>query len=123
MIEALCDDLNTPRAIAAMHNFAREARKGDDAAAQYLTAALEFLGFDPSGMSSKAEEAEILVHADPAFAARINERIEARLAARAAKDWGEADRIRDELAGEGIVLKDYKDAETGEIKTSWEEKR
>ncbi len=43
-----------------------------------------------------------------------------RLAARKAKNWAEADRIRDELAAMGIALKDSKDPATGEIVTTWE---
>ena len=41
-----------------------------------------------------------------------------RLAARAAKNWAESDRIRDELAAMGIALKDNKDGTT-----TWEVKR
>jgi cysteinyl-tRNA synthetase len=44
----------------------------------------------------------------------------ARNAARKAKDFKEADRIRDELAGMGIELKDAKDPKTGELITTWE---
>jgi cysteinyl-tRNA synthetase len=50
----------------------------------------------------------------------VNEKIKARLAARKAKDFKEADRIRDELAAMGIALKDAKDPATGEIVTTWE---
>ena len=50
----------------------------------------------------------------------IQEQIKARLAARAEKNWAEADRIRDELAGKGIQLKDGKDPETGAPVTTWE---
>ena len=39
------------------------------------------------------------------------------------KNFAEADRIRDELAQQGIQLMDYKDPETGERKTKWEVKR
>ena len=46
--------------------------------------------------------------------------IAARKAARAAKDFAESDRIRDELAKMGIALKDSKDPKTGEIVTTWE---
>jgi cysteinyl-tRNA synthetase len=43
---------------------------------------------------------------------KLNEMIEARLEARAARNWAESDRIRDELAAMGIALKDNKDGTT-----------
>jgi cysteinyl-tRNA synthetase len=43
---------------------------------------------------------------------KLNRKIKDRLKARAAKDWTESDRIRDDLAGIGIVLKDNKDGTT-----------
>ncbi len=46
-----------------------------------------------------------------------------RLALIAAKNWVEADKIRDELLEQGIQLKDGKDPETGERVTTWEVKR
>jgi cysteinyl-tRNA synthetase len=46
-----------------------------------------------------------------------------RLAFIAAKNWAEADRIRDELLEQGIQLKDGKDPKTGERVTTWEVKR
>ena len=51
---------------------------------------------------------------------RVAEMVIARNAARKAKDFKEADRIRDELAGMGIELKDAKDPKTGELITTWE---
>jgi len=50
----------------------------------------------------------------------VNVLIKARLAARKAKDFVEADRIRDELEAKGIVLMDAKDPKTGELVTTWE---
>jgi cysteinyl-tRNA synthetase len=52
--------------------------------------------------------------------ARIASFVDARNAARKAKDFKEADRIRDELAAMGIELKDAKDPKTGELVTTWE---
>ena len=46
---------------------------------------------------------------------KVESRIAARNAARARKDWDEFDRIRDELAAMGVVLKDTKDGTTWEI--------
>jgi len=46
---------------------------------------------------------------------RLNELIEKRLGARAAKDFKESDRIRDELAAMGVILKDSKDGTTWEV--------
>ena len=46
---------------------------------------------------------------------RIRALVDARTAARKAKDFKESDRIRDELAAMGVVLKDSKDGTTWEI--------
>ena len=51
---------------------------------------------------------------------RVDELIEARNAARVAKNFKEADRIRAELEAMGITLKDAKDPKTGELTTTWE---
>ncbi len=54
---------------------------------------------------------------------KVDPLIAARAAARKAKDFAEADRIRAELDAMGIALKDSKDPETGELVTTWEVKR
>ncbi|WP_456077689.1 CysS/YqeB C-terminal domain-containing protein [Kaistia algarum] len=54
---------------------------------------------------------------------KIASLIVTRLEARRAKDFAEADRIRNELDAMGIALKDAKDPTTGEIVTTWEVKR
>jgi cysteinyl-tRNA synthetase len=40
-----------------------------------------------------------------------------------AQNWAEADRIRDQLTSQGILLKDSKDSASGERVTTWEVKR
>ena len=50
----------------------------------------------------------------------VNSRIVARKVARKAKNYAEADRIRNELIGRGVRLEDKKDPKTGELVTTWE---
>ncbi|HEY1780168.1 MAG TPA: cysteine--tRNA ligase [Roseiarcus sp.] len=63
-------------------------------------------------------EADGSYSADPVTQKRIDELISLRAAARAAKNWAESDRLRDELAELRVAIKDNKDGTT-----SWEPKR
>jgi len=114
VLEALMDDLNTPKAIAALHRLHSAGHWGG------LLAALAFLGFagDRANIERTASGAGKAQAGSSAEA--VSERIAARNAARAAKDFKEADRIRGELEAMGITLKDTKDPETGELVTTWE---
>ncbi len=106
--KALCDDLNTPEAMAAMSAYATVANAAADrgdlatmaAARRDLEAGGALLGI----LQSTPEAWEKGADADDN--ARIDTLIEARLAARRLKDWAEADRIRDQLAAEGIEIMD-----------------
>ena len=106
VVEALADDLNTPKAIAEIH--ALRHRAGHKS----LAGTLAFFGF-------RAEQfAEWQAKRKPAASVpsdEIERLVAARLAARGAKDFKEADRIRDELAAMGIVLKDSKEGTTWEV--------
>jgi cysteinyl-tRNA synthetase len=109
----LCNDLNTPGAIAELHSMAKAAESGSKHEAQELIANALFLGLP-------VDEYIAQHHIDAVQEALVTERIVARIEARKAKDFKEADRIRDELAAMGIALKDSKDPKTGEITTTWE---
>ncbi len=95
--EALADDLNTPQAIAGLHSLS----SSDDGS---LAPTLRALGF------SRRPPARVNVDEG-----KVTGLIERRNAARRAKDFKESDRIRDELAAMGVVLKDSKDGTTWEV--------
>ncbi len=90
VLEALADDLNTPKAIAALHEL-----HGKDAAG--LTGSLRALGFTLS-----VKEKVV----DAGLAERVEGLIAARAAARKAKNFAEADRIRGEIASLGVIIED-----------------
>jgi len=113
VLAELSDDLNASRAIVVIDAMARKANRGDAGAASCLAATLEFLGLSTSGLVVQADRAS----------PETENAIEQRLAFLGEKNFAEADRIRDELAAEGIQLMDYKDPETGERRTKWEVKR
>jgi len=108
VVAALSDDLATYAAFQQLTQLAGEAADGNEAAAS-LKASLLFLGFDVG--AAKVDEA--------AVAKAIAKRLELI----AAKNWAEADRVRDELLAQGVQLKDGKDPATGERVTTWEVKR
>ena len=58
----------------------------------------------------------------PELLKEIKAKVEERTLARARKDFKESDRIRDELAAQGVILKDGKDAEGNPV-TTWEAAR
>jgi cysteinyl-tRNA synthetase len=88
--EALEDDLNTPKAVAALHEL-----DGDDP--ERLTASLKALGFSLARVDTAV---------DVGLTAKVEALIAARAAARKSKNFAEADRIRGEIASLGVVLED-----------------
>ena len=118
VIAALSDDLNTPSAMSIIHGVAKSARRNPQGAAD-LKATLEFMGLYGNETPSSLELGSRVLSIDEG---EINRLITARLAARRNRDFKESDRIRDELAGLGVQLKDAKNSTTGEIETTWEVK-
>jgi cysteinyl-tRNA synthetase len=111
-LDALADDLNTPKAITALHELRSEAVKGAKAAAACLKASGQLIGLLEQTAAQWAAFRPASMVIDEG---KIGNLIEARNAARNAKDFKESDRIRDELAQMGVVLKDTKDGTTWEI--------
>ena len=109
---ALLDDLNTPKAFAALHDLRGEAAKGVKPAAASLKASAQLIGLLqlPATKWAAFRPASLSIDEN-----KVISLIEARTAARAEKNFRESDRIRDELAAMGIVLKDSKDGTTWEI--------
>ncbi len=104
VIDALCDDLNTPLAISHLHGLADAALAGDRVAAAGLRAGGAMLGLlarDPAAWFTQGADV-----------ARVQQAIAERLTARKARDFARADAIRAELAAQGVVLEDGPDGTT-----------
>jgi cysteinyl-tRNA synthetase len=98
---ALADDFNTPTALAAVFEWIREANRRDPGTGDSdLREMLEILGLDNLLDAAGAD-------GEPDDAAR--ELLERRETARAARDFAEADRLRDELAAQGWQVRDSAD--------------
>ena len=125
--EAMDDDFNTPEAIAVLQTLSREINSAKDARDTARAAALgaelralaavlgltvtpkEWFSLGTKVVSrdgSRAANTAVLTDAE------IAKDIQARIAARKAKNWAEADRIRGELARAGILLEDKPDGTT-----------
>lgn len=129
LIAALGDDLNTPSAIALLHELNKQGERA------LLFSALRFLGF--SGQRENIERitkieigdeanirgmVSVMLRSLSGEAKRhaIEDFINTRAIKRQERDFVAADTIRDELAANGIILKDRKDPKSGEMITTWE---
>jgi cysteinyl-tRNA synthetase len=107
VMAALCDDLNTPMALAELNALAKEAQKAEGVPAKAsakarLLAAGELLGLlyaDPQVWFQGTAQSD-------ADSARFDALLAERNAARAAKDYARADAIRQEFAEAGVVIED-----------------
>ncbi|RUL72931.1 cysteine--tRNA ligase [Dyella choica] len=100
---ALCDDLNTPQALAELSLLADTARQTPSPASKAALlgggAALGLLQQDPEAWFKQAGASTV-------DAGRVEALLEERRAARAGRDFARADAIRNELTGMGVVIED-----------------
>ncbi|MGF1547610.1 MAG: cysteine--tRNA ligase [Thiotrichales bacterium] len=109
LLDALKDDLNTPLAIAQLHELARQLNKAETVAERQRLKGLLLAGGALLGVLQQTPEAWF--RWQPAASAGISDGeiealIEARQAARAARDFKRADALREQLLQAGVVLED-----------------
>jgi cysteinyl-tRNA synthetase len=112
---ALEDDLNTPLALAALHEILGELNKAGDHAEKARFKGALLAGGAVLGLLQQDPEAWLRGEAKGAQGlgdAEIDALIAGRIAARKAKNFAEADRIRTDLALKGILLEDKPDGTT-----------
>ncbi|GAA2868278.1 cysteine--tRNA ligase [Paenarthrobacter ilicis] len=118
-IAAMDDDLNIPQALGVLHETVRAGNtalaSGDvDTAKSALYSVLAMtnvLGLDAVTQPGSAQG-----HEDSALQVLVEAQLQARAAARAAKDWAASDAIRDTLAAAGVVVEDGADGATWSLK-------
>ncbi len=121
--EAMDDDFNTARAlgnifenIRALNSFLQGSSKKDGKTLSVLKKFKENLSVIGSILGLFLESPDKILKGDGGKEGlsrdEIQEKIELRIKARKSKEWAESDRIRDELAEKGVVLKDLPDGTT-----------
>jgi cysteinyl-tRNA synthetase len=120
-VAAMDDDLGTPAALAAVHNIVREGNgaldAGDDQSARGAAAAVRamtgVLGLDP--LADTLATGRDTRH-EAALDALVEQLLDDRQRARAARDFAAADALRDRLLAAGIAVEDTPDGPQWTIK-------
>ena len=106
---AVNDDLNLPRAFAALFDLVRSANAA-------IAASEPFSATEALAAFRRMDEVLGVVFFEKAakeeVPAEIQALLDARAAARKERNWAESDRLRDEIAAAGWAVKDSKDGQT-----------
>jgi len=114
-VDALSDDLNTPKAFAELFNLARQLNKSTDVAEQASLGGQLRASANIVGLLAEDPEVWFATDHDAEFSAKVEALLEQRVSARTNKDYGRADQIRDELSAMGVVIEDGPDGTRWQI--------
>jgi len=110
--QAMDDDFNTPVALSVLFDLARELNiaksESDTQKTAALAATIKLLG---GLLGILQQDADAFLQGDSEDTG-VQEQIDARIAAKKAKNWALADQIRDQLKSQGVILEDAPDGTT-----------
>ena len=106
LLEALQDDLNTPKAIAVLFAIAGDLNKATSANARQVLASQLRAGGEVLGLLQRDPQEWFRSESQDLDVAQVEELVAKRAALRAAGDYGGADGIRDQLLDMGIAIED-----------------
>lgn len=112
VLNALCDDLNSPVAIAILFNWTKTINQLHDGKLSITKADLDILSQDMNTIIKDLLGLDVAVGSDSnndILAGLIEFVLEMRMEAKNNKDWGQSDKLRDKLTDLGVKVKDRKD--------------
>ena len=112
-IDILLDDLNTPGFIAKIHEFFTNANKGDKKSKKLFNSACKLIGLFDLTKEEWEELKKVNQNISDDF---IEKKIKERSIAKQKGDYKLADRIRDELVSNGVIIEDKKGKTTWKFK-------
>jgi cysteinyl-tRNA synthetase len=108
-IEAMDDDFNTPKAIAALFDLANAINQAADSGLSFFSAKVKLLELSRKILGLTFGEESLLRELPSETQSLANSLNEIRMVLRKNKQWQIADKIRDSLSNIGIILEDKRD--------------